>query len=181
MLRFFVLMLFCGSCSQASAGSAEGLALLKTLYSKVCAESSGEACSLLESRMSSIESRAIQELTTKVSGMSNSTAKIVELNNFLSPLLDPEDDNDECCQDDTGINQKLENLIQGHKYYKTFVYNALTACIVLLAITISANLHWFITNCLERRKVRRNASRHKRAAMLYSDHQNIHREHTAPV
>ena len=121
MLRPLLLMLFCGPYSQASAGSAEGLALLKTLYGKVCAESTGEACSLLEARMSTIESRAIQELTSKVNGLSNSTAKIVELNNFLSPLFDPEDDNDECCQDDTGINQKLENLIQGHKYYRTFV------------------------------------------------------------
>ena len=110
-------MLFCGPYSRASANSAEGLALLKTLYGKVCAESTGEACSLLE----------------------------------------------------------------GQKYYKNFVYNALTACIILLAITISANLHLYITNCLERRKVKRNASRHRRAAMLYSDLQSIHRQHTAPV
>ena len=155
--------------------------MLKTLYSKVCAEASGEACSLLEASMASIESRAIQELTTKVNGMSNSTVKIAELNNFLSPLFDSEDEDDDCCQDDTDISQKLEDLIQGHKYYKAFVYNTLTACLVLLAITICANLHWYITNCLERRKVRRNASRQRRAAMLYSDLQTIHRERTAPV
>ena len=182
MLRSLLLMLFCGPCSQASAGSAEGLALLKTLYSKVCAESTGEACSLLESRMSTIESRAIQELTSRVNGMSNSTAKVVELNNFLSPFFsDPEEDNDECCSDDIEVNQKLESLLQGQDYYRKFVYNALTVCIVLLAITISANLHLYITTCLERRKVKRNASRHRRAAMLYSDLQSIHRQHTAPV
>ena len=174
-------MLFCGPYSQASAGSAEGLALLKTLYGKVCAESTSEACSLLESRMSTIESRAIQELTSKVNGMNNSTAKIVELNNFLSPLFDPEEDNDECCSDDTEVNQKLESLLQGQDYYRKFVYNALTVCIVLLAITISANLHLYITTCLERRKVKKNASRHRRAAMLYSDLQNVHRQHTASV
>ena len=174
-------MLFCGPYSQASAGSAEGLALLKTLYGKVCAESTGEACSLLESRMSTIESRAIQELTSRVNGMNNSTAKVVELNNFLSPFFDPEEDNDECCSDDTEVNQKLESLLQGQDYYRKFVYNALTVCIVLLAITISANLHLYITTCLERRKVKRNASRHRRAAMLYSDLQSIHRQHTASV
>ena len=181
MFRSLLLMLFCGPYSRASANSAEGLALLKTLYGKVCAESTGEACSLLEARMSTIESRAIQELSSKVNGLSNSTAKIVELNNFLSPLIDPEEDNDDCCSDDTDINQKLESFIQGQKYYRNCVYNALTACIILLAITISANLHLYITNCLERRKVKRNASRHRRAAMLYSDLQSIHRQHTAPV
>ena len=183
MLRPLLLMLFCGPYSQASAGSAEGLALLKTLYGKVCAESSGEACSLLESRMSTIESRAIQELTSRVNGMSNSTAKVVELNKFLSPFFsDPEEDNDDCCSDsDIEVNQKLESLLQGQDYYRKFVYNALTVCIVLLAITISANLHLYITTCLERRKVKRNASRHRRAAMLYSDLQGIHRQHTFSV
>ena len=181
MFRPLLLMLFCGLYNQASAGSTDGLALLKTLYGKICAESTGEACSLLASRMSTIESRAIQELTSKVNGMNNSTAKIVELTNFLSPLFDPEEDNDECCSDDTEVNQKLESLLQGQDYYRKFVYNALTVCIVLLAITISANLHLYITTCLERRKVKRNASRHRRAAVLYSDLQSIHRQHTAPV
>ena len=175
-------MLFCGLYHQASAGSVEGLALLKTLHGKVCAESTGEACSLLASRMSTIENRAIQELTSRVNGMSNSTAKVVELNNFLSPFFsDSEEDNDDCCSDDVEVNQKLESLLQGQDYYRKFVYNALTVCIVLLAITISANLHLYITTCLERRKVKRNASRHRRAAMLYSDLQSIHRQHTASV
>ena len=182
MFKPLLLMLFCGLYHQASAGSVEGLALLKTLHGKVCAESTGEACSLLASRMSTIENRAIQELTSRVNGMSNSTAKVVELNNFLSPFFsDPEEDNDECCSDDIEVNQKLESLLQGQDYYRKFVYNALTVCIVLLVITISANLHLYITTCLERRKVKRNASRHRRAAMLYSDLQSIHRQHTASV
>ena len=182
MFRPLLLMLFCGLYNQAYAGSVEGLALLKTLYGKVCAESTGEACSSLASRMSTIENRAIQELTSRVNGMSNSTAKVVELNNFLSPFFsDPEEDNDECCSDDIEVNQKLESLLQGQDYYRKFVYNALTVCIVLLAITISANLHLYITTCLERRKVKRNASRHRRAAMLYSDLQSLHRQHTASV
>ena len=106
-------MLFCALQYQASAGSVEGLALLKTLHGKVCAESTGEACSLLASRMSTIENRAIQELTSRVNGMSNSTAKVVELNNFLSPFFsDPEEDNDDCCSDDIEVNQKLESLLQ---------------------------------------------------------------------
>ena len=182
MFKPLLLMLLCGLYHQTSAGSVEGLALLKTLHGKVCAESTGEACSLLASRMSTIENRAIQELTSRVNGMSNSTAKVVELNNFLSPFFsDPEEDNDDCCSDDIEVNQKLESLLQGQDYYRKFVYNALTVCIVLLAITISANLHLYITTCLERRKVKRNASRHRRAAMLYSDLQSIHRQHTASV
>ena len=182
MFKPLLLLLLCGFYHQASAGSVEGLALLKTLHGKVCAESTGEACSLLASRMSTIENRAIQELTSRVNGMSNSTAKVVELNNFLSPFFsDPEEDNDDCCSDDIEVNQKLESLLQGQDYYRKFVYSALTVCIVLLAITISANLHLYIANCLERRKVKRNASRHRRAAMLYSDLQSIHRQHTAPV
>ena len=182
MFKPLLLMLFCALHYQASAGSVEGLALLKTLHGKVCAESPGEACSLLASRMSTMENRAIQELTSRVNSMSNSTAKVVELSNFLSPLFsDPEEDNDECCSDDIEVSQKLESLLQGQDYYRKFVYNALTVCIVLLAITISANLHLYITTCLERRKVKRNASRHRRAAMLYSDLQNVHRQHTASV
>ena len=115
--------------------------------------------------------------------MSNSTAKVAELSNFLPPFFsDPEEDNDDCCSDsDIEVNQKLESLLQGQDYYRKFVYNALTVCIVLLAITIAANLHLYITTCLERRKVKRNASRHRRAAMLYSDLQSIHRQHTASV
>ena len=181
MFLIFLLVLFFGSCSKASFGSAESLALLKTLYSKLCAEANGEACAILEARMATIESRAIQDLTTKMNGLSNSTVKIAELNNFLSPLFESEDEDEDCCQDDSDIFQKLEDLIKGHKYYRAFVYNTLTACLVLLAITICANMHWYVTNCLERRKVRRNVSRQRRAAMLYSDLQTIHREHTAPV
>ena len=182
MFKPLLLMLFCALHYQASAGSVESLALLKTLHGKVCAESPGEACSLLASRMSTMENRAIQELTSRVNSMSNSTAKVVELSNFLSPLFsDPEEDNDECCSDDIEVNQKLESLLQGQDYYRKFVYNALTVCIVLLVITISANLHLYITTCLERRKVKRNASRHRRAAMLYSDLQSLHRQHTASV
>ena len=52
MFKPLLLMLFCGLYHQASAGSVEGLALLKTLHGKVYAESTGEACSLLASRMS---------------------------------------------------------------------------------------------------------------------------------
>ena len=183
MFKPLLLLLLCGLYHQASAGSVEGLALLKTLHGKVCAESASEACSLLTSRMSTIENRAIQELTSRVNGLSNSTAKVVELNKFLSPFFsDPEEDNDDCCSDsDIEVNQKLESLLQGQDYYRKFVYNALTVCIVLLAITIAANLHLYITTCLERRKVKRNASRHRRAAMLYSDLQGIHRQHTASV
>ena len=182
MFKPLLLLLLCGLYHQASAGSVEGLALLKTLHAKVCAESTGEACSLLASRMSTIENRAIQELTSRVNNMSNSTAKVVELSNFLSPFFsDPEEDNDDCCSDDIEVNQKLESLLQGQGYYRKFVYNALTVCIVLLAITISANLHLYVTTCLEKRKVKRNASRHRRAAMLYSDLQNIHRQHTVSV
>ena len=183
MFKPLLLLLLCGLYHQASAGSVEGLALLKTLHGKVCAESASEACSLLTSRMSTIENRAIQELTSRVNGLSNSTAKVVELNKFLSPFFsDPEEDNDDCCSDsDIEVNQKLESLLQGQDYYQKFVYNALTVCIVLLAITISANLHLYVTTCLEKRKVKRNASRHRRAAMLYSDLQNIHRQHTASV
>ena len=183
MFKPLLLLLLCGFYHQASAGSVEGLALLKTLHGKVCAESASEACSLLTSRMSTIENRAIQELTSRVNGLSNSTAKVVELNKFLSPFFsDPEEDNDDCCSDsDIEVNQKLESLLQGQDYYRKFVYNALTVCIVLLAITIAANLHLYITTCLERRKVKRNASRHRRAAMLYSDLQSIHRQHTASV
>ena len=175
-------MIFCALQYQAYAGSVEGLALLKTLHRKVCAESPGEACSLLASRMSTMENRAIQELTSRVNSMSNSTAQVVELSKFLSPLFsDPEEDNDECCSDDIEVSQKLESILQGQDYYRKFVYNALTVCIVLLAITISANLHLYITTCLEKRKVKKNASRHRRAAMLYSDLQNVHRQHTASV
>ena len=183
MFKPLLLLLLCGFYHQASAGSVEGLALLKTLHGKVCAESASEACSLLTSRMSTIENRAIQELTSRVNGLSNSTAKVVELNKFLSPFFsDPEEDNDDCCSDsDIEVNQKLESLLQGQDYYRKFVYNALTVCIVLLAITIAANLHLYITTCLERRKVKRNASRHRRAAMLYSDLQSIHHQHTASV
>ena len=183
MFKPLLLLLLCGFYHQASAGSVEGLALLKTLHGKVCAESASEACSLLTSRMSTIENRAIQELTSRVNGLSNSTAKVVELNKFLSPFFsDPEEDNDDCCSDsDIEVNQKLESLLQGQDYYRKFVYNALTVCIVLLAITIAANLHLYITTCLERRKVKRNASRHRRATMLYSDLQSIHRQHTASV
>ena len=182
MFKFLLLLLLGGFYHQAFAGSVEGLALLKTLHAKVCAESTGEACSLLASRMSTIENRAIEELTSRVNNMSNSTAKVVELSNFLSPFFsDPEEDNDDCCSDDIEVNQKLESLLQGQDYYRKFVYNALTVCIVLLAITISANLHLYVTTCLEKRKVKRNASRHRRAAMLYSDLQNIHRQHTASV
>ena len=175
-------MIFCALQYQAYAGSVEGLALLKTLHGKVCAESPGEACSLLASRMSTMENRAIQELTSRVNSMSNSTAQVVELSKFLSPLFsDPEEDNDECCSNDIEVSQKLESILQGQDYYRKFVYNALTVCIVLLAITISANLHLYITTCLEKRKVKKNASRHRRAAMLYSDLQNVHRQHTASV
>ena len=183
MFKPLLLLLLCGFYHQAYAGSVEGLALLKTLHGKVCAESASEACSLLTSRMSTIENRAIQELTSRVNGLSNSTAKVVELNKFLSPFFsDPEEDNDDCCSDsDIEVNQKLESLLQGQDYYRKFVYNALTVCIVLLAITIAANLHLYITTCLERRKVKRNASRHRRATMLYSDLQSIHRQHTASV
>ena len=183
MFKPLLLLLLCGLYHQAYAGSVEGLALLKTLHAKVCAESTGEACSLLASRMSTIENRAIQELTSRVNNMSNSTAKVVELSNFLSPFFsDPEEDNDDCDDsEDIEINQKLESLLQGQGYYRKFVYNALTVCIVLLAITISANLHLYVTTCLEKRKVKRNASRHRRAAMLYSDLQSIHRQHTASV
>ena len=157
MFKPLLLLLLCGLYHQASAGSVEGLALLKTLHGKVCAESASEACSLLTSRMSTIENRAIQELTSRVNGLSNSTAKVVELNKFLSPFFsDPEEDNDDCCSDsDIEVNQKLESLLQGQDYYRKFVYNALTVCIVLLAITIAANLHLYITTCLERRKVRK--------------------------
>ena len=182
MFKFLLLLLLGGFYHQAFAGSVEGLALLKTLHAKVCAESTGEACSLLASRMSTIENRAIQELTSRVNNMSNSTAKVVELSNFLSPFFsDPEEDDPDCFSEDIEVNQKLESLLQGQDYYRKFVYNALTVCIVLLAITISANLHLYITTCLERRKVKRNASRHRRAAMLYSDLQSIHRQHTASV
>ena len=176
-------MIFCALQYQAYAGSVEGLALLKTLHGKVCAESPGEACSLLASRMSTMENRAIQELTSRVNSMSNSTAQVVELSKFLSPLFsDPEEDNDDCDDsEDIEVNQKLESLLQGQDYYRKFVYNALTVCIVLLAITISANLHLYVTTCLEKRKVKRNASRHRRAAMLYSDLQSIYRQHTASV
>ena len=115
--------------------------------------------------------------------MSNSTAKVVALSNFLSPFVsDPEDDSDDCDDsEDIEISQKLESLLQGQGYYRKFVFNALTACIVLLVITISANLHLYVTTCLEKRKAKRNASRHRRAAMLYSDLQNIHRQHTVSV
>ena len=182
MFKPLLLMIFCALQYQAYAGSVEGLALLKTLHGKVCAESPGEACSLLASRMSTMENRAIQELTSRVNSMSNSTAQVVELSKFLSPLFsDPEEDNDECCSDDIEVSQKLESILQGQDYYRKFVYNALTVCIVLLAITISANLHLYITTCLEKRKVKKNASRHRRAAMLYSDLQNVHRQHTASV
>ena len=74
MFKSLLLLLLCGFYHQASAGSVEGLALLKTLHAKVCAESTGEACSLLASRMSTIENRAIEELTSRVNNMSNSTA-----------------------------------------------------------------------------------------------------------
>ena len=182
MFKPLLLMIFCALQYQAYAGSVEGLALLKTLHGKVCAESPGEACSLLASRMSTMENRAIQELTSRVNSMSNSTAQVVELSKFLSPLFsDPEEDNDECCSNDIEVSQKLESILQGQDYYRKFVYNALTVCIVLLAITISANLHLYITTCLEKRKVKKNASRHRRAAMLYSDLQNVHRQHTASV
>ena len=178
MFKPLLLMIFCALQYQAYAGSVEGLALLKTLHGKVCAESPGEACSLLASRMSTMENRAIQEFTSRVNNMSNSTAQVVELSKFLSPLFS---DNDECCSDDIEVSQKLESILQGQDYYRKFVYNALTVCIVLLAISISANLHLYITTCLEKRKVKKNASRHRRAAMLYSDLQNVHRQHTASV
>ena len=185
MIKFLLVLLLGGFHHQALAASVEGLALLRTLHTKLCADSTGEACTLLASRMSSIENRAIEDLTSRVSSMSNSTTKVVALSNFLSPFVsDPEDDIDDCDDDDSEdieISQKLENLLQGQDYYRKFVFNALTACIVLLAITISANLHLYVTTCLEKRKARRNVSRHRRAAMLYSDLQNIHRQHTASV
>ena len=179
----FLLVLLLGGFHQAFSASVEGLALLRSLHAKLCAEPTGEACTLLASRISKIENRAIEDLTSRVSSMSNSTAKVVALSNFLSPFVsDPEDDIDDCDDsEDIEISQKLENLLQGQGYYRKFVFNALTACIVLLAITISANLHLYVTNCLEKRKARRNVSRHRRAAMLYSDLQNIHRQHTASV
>ena len=187
MIKFLLVLLLGGFYHQAFAASVEGLALLRTLHAKLCAEPTGEACTLLASRISKIENRAIEDLTSRVSSMNNSTAKVITLSNFLSPFIsDPEDDIDDCDdslfpQQDIEISQKLEDLLQGQGYYRKFVFNALTACIVLLAITISANLHLYVTNCLEKRKARRNVSRHRRAAMLYSDLQNIHRQHTASV
>ena len=183
MIKFLLVLLLGGFHHQAYAASVEGLALLRTLHAKLCAEPTGEACTLLASRISTIENRAIEDFTSRVSSMSNSTAKVITLSNFLSPFVsDPEDDSDDC-DDSEGIeiSQKLESLLQGQDYYRKFVFNALTACIVLLAITISANLHLYVNNCLEKRKARRNASRHRRAAMLYSDLQSIHRQHTASV
>ena len=185
MIKFLLVLLLGGFHHQAFAASVEGLALLRTLHAKLCAEPTGEACTLLASRISTIENRAIEDLTSRVSSMRNSTAKVITLSNFLSPFVsDPEDDMDDCDDDDSEdieISQKLEDLLQGQDFYRKFVFNALTACIVLLAITISANLHLYVTNCLEKRKARRNVSRHRRAAMLYSDLQNIHRQHNASV
>ena len=183
MIKFLLVLLLGGFHHQAFAASVEGLALLRTLHAKLCAEPTGEACTLLASRISTIENRAIEDLTSRVSSMSNSTAKVIALSNFLSPFVsDPEVDIDDCDDsEDIEISQKLENLLQGQDYYRKFVFNALTACIVLLAITISANLHLYATTYLEKRKARRNVSRHRRAAMLYSDLQNIHRQHTVSV
>ena len=183
MIKFLLVLLLGGFHHQAFAASVEGLALLRTLHAKLCAEPTGEACTLLASRISTIENRAIEDFTSRVSSMSNSTAKVITLSNFLSPFVsDPEDDSDDCDDsEDIEISQKLESLLQGQDYYRKFVFNALTACIVLLVITISANLHLYVTTCLEKRKAKRNASRHRRAAMLYSDLQNIHRQHTVSV
>ena len=77
--------------------------------------------------MSTIENRAIEDLTSRVSNMSNSTAKVVALSNFLSPFVsDPEDDSDDCDDsEDIEISQKLESLLQGQGYYRKFVFNAL--------------------------------------------------------
>ena len=95
------MLLLGGFHHQAFAASVEGLALLRTLHAKLCADSTGEACTLLASRMSAIENRAIEDLTSRVSSMSNSTAKVITLSNFLSPFVsDPEDDIDDCDDDD---------------------------------------------------------------------------------
>ena len=183
MIKFLLVLLLGGFYHQAFAASVEGLALLRTLHAKLCADPTGEACTLLASRISTIENRAIKDLTSRVSSMRNSTAKVITLSNFLSPFVsDPEDDIDDCDDsEDIEISQKLGDLLQGQDFYRKFVFNALTACIVLLAITIAANLHLYITSCLEKRKARKNVSRHRRAAMLYSDLQNIHRQQTASV
>ena len=102
MFKFLLMLLLGGFYHQAFAASVEGLALLRTLHAKLCADSTGEACTLLASRMSAIENRAIEDLTSRVSSMSNSTAKVVALSNFLSPFVsDPEDDIDDC--DDSEI------------------------------------------------------------------------------
>ena len=185
MIKFLLVLLLGGFYHQAFAASVEGLALLRTLHARLCADPTGEACTLLASKISTIENRAIEDFSSRVSSMRNSTAKVITLSNFLSPFVsNPEDDMDDCDDDDSEdieINQKLEDLLQGQDFYRKFVFNALTACIVLLAITISANLHLYVTNCLEKRKARRNVSRHRRATMLYSDLQNIHRQHNASV
>ena len=98
----FLLVLLLGGFHQAFAASVEGLALLRTLHAKLCAEPTGEACTLLASRISTIENRAIEDLTSRVSSMRNSTAKVITLSNFLSPFVsDPEDDIEDC--DDSEI------------------------------------------------------------------------------
>ena len=127
MIKFLLVLLLGGFHHQAFAASVEGLALLRTLHAKLCAEPTGEACTLLASRISTIENRAIEDLTSRVSSMSNSTAKVVALSNFLSPFVsDPEDDIDDCDDsEDIEISQKLENLLQGQGYYRKFVFNAL--------------------------------------------------------
>ena len=101
MIKFLLVLLLGGFHHQAFAASVEGLALLRTLHAKLCAEPTGEACTLLASRISTIENRAIEDLTSRVGSMRNSTAKEITLSNFLSPFVsDPEDDIDDCDDDD---------------------------------------------------------------------------------
>ena len=104
MIKFLLVLLLGGFYHQACAASVEGLALLRTLHAKLCAEPTGEACTLLASRISTIENRAIEDLTSRVSSMRNSTAKVITLSNFLSPFVsDPEDDIDDCDDDDVRL------------------------------------------------------------------------------
>ena len=104
MIKFLLVLLLGGFHHQAFAASVEGLALLRTLHAKLCAEPTGEACTLLASRISTIENRAIEDLTSRVSSMRNSTAKEITLSNFLSPFVsDPEDDIDDCDDDDVRL------------------------------------------------------------------------------
>ena len=79
MIKFLLVLLLGGFYHQAFAASVEGLALLRTLHAKLCAEPTGEACTLLASRISTIENRAIEDLTSRVSSMRNSTAKVILL------------------------------------------------------------------------------------------------------